>query len=205
VKDGAFSESLQKHIIPAFTHISKLGLKKIKILDICFGLGYNTLTSIYYVYKNNLDISLEILSPELDEELVRSLYKYKYPKEFDGFISILKDISKNGFYQDDKIKINIIFNDAVLFTKNLNTKVDIIFQDAFSIKKNPELWSEEFFASLSKISHVHTILTTYTKTDVVRQNLIKNGFLLYEHKGYDVRKSMVAIKSKVDYFIPILG
>jgi len=41
VKDGALKETLYKHIYPAF----KLTPKKesYKILDICFGLGFNSL------------------------------------------------------------------------------------------------------------------------------------------------------------------
>jgi tRNA U34 5-methylaminomethyl-2-thiouridine-forming methyltransferase MnmC len=45
-KDGAINESLYKHIIPAITHHKDK--KSLKILDICFGLGYNTLATLHY-------------------------------------------------------------------------------------------------------------------------------------------------------------
>ena len=54
--DGAINEALTKHIIPTFTfHKDK---KELTILDICFGIGYNTFSTIYYVLQNNLDIKL---------------------------------------------------------------------------------------------------------------------------------------------------
>ena len=41
--EGAVTETLYKHIYPAFSVVDK---DEIKILDICFGLGYNTFLSI---------------------------------------------------------------------------------------------------------------------------------------------------------------
>jgi len=47
--DGALHETMEKHIIPAFS-LQKYR-DKIRILDICFGLGYNVLATIYYIKK----------------------------------------------------------------------------------------------------------------------------------------------------------
>ena len=67
-KDGALNESLKKHIEPAFLcHKNK---KHLKIIDICFGLGWNTLATLYYRDIYFPDTTLEIVSPELDGELV---------------------------------------------------------------------------------------------------------------------------------------
>ena len=82
-KDGALNESLLKHVIPAFNVKSKQ--KVINILDICFGLGFNTLATIYYYKQNNLKSKINIYSPELDSTLVASLKKFNFPKEFDTF------------------------------------------------------------------------------------------------------------------------
>jgi tRNA U34 5-methylaminomethyl-2-thiouridine-forming methyltransferase MnmC len=191
INDGAFTESLQKHIKPAFNHIKKLNLKTINILDICFGLGYNTLTSIYYMQKEKLDIKLNIYSPELDKDLVSSLKNYTYPKEFDNLKNIIISLSDNYQYKNDYIKINIEIIDACEYYKKINVPIDIIYQDAFSLKKNPALWTKEFFASLKKISSKNVILTTYTKTSEVRKALNENGFLLYEYRGENVRKSIL--------------
>ena len=43
-KSGALEESFYKFAIPALEN--KLKMKKIKILDICFGLGYNSVAAI---------------------------------------------------------------------------------------------------------------------------------------------------------------
>ncbi|MBN2869511.1 MAG: hypothetical protein JXK04_00985, partial [Campylobacterales bacterium] len=70
-KDGALNESLKKHIEPAFAlHAQK---EDLRIIDICFGLGFNTLLSLYWRDTCFPDKTLEIYSPELDGDLVASL------------------------------------------------------------------------------------------------------------------------------------
>ena len=53
-EDGGFSEALHKHTIPAFSH--SYNKKELNILDICFGLGYNSFATIFYILENRLDI-----------------------------------------------------------------------------------------------------------------------------------------------------
>ena len=65
-KDGALHESLFKHVIPAFK--LKQHRKNINILDICFGLGFNTLATLYWVRLQNITTKINIYSPELDKE-----------------------------------------------------------------------------------------------------------------------------------------
>jgi len=76
-------------------------------LDICFGLGYNTLATIYYIKKNNLNIKINIYSPEFDTKLVQSLANFQYPKEFEEFKHIILSLSKKFEYADKNIKIEI--------------------------------------------------------------------------------------------------
>lgn len=84
LKTGAINESLMKHVIPALEfHKNK---KKLKILDICFGLGYNTFSTINYVLENKLNKELQIFSPELDLELIDSLKDFEFPQEFEKYL-----------------------------------------------------------------------------------------------------------------------
>ena len=115
--DGAINEALSKHIIPAFTfHKDK---KELTILDICFGIGYNTFSTIYYVLQNNLDIKLNIYSPELDGKLVNSLDSFDFPKEFENIKHIINSVAKTSKYEDEKIKIELFIGNATLNIKIL--------------------------------------------------------------------------------------
>jgi tRNA U34 5-methylaminomethyl-2-thiouridine-forming methyltransferase MnmC len=195
LKTGAIKESLNKHVIPALT--LKKDLKKLKILDICFGIGYNTFSTIYYILENHLDISIEVYSPELDEELIKSLDKFTFPKEFEKIQHIINSIAKNFSYEDEKIKIEVFIGDARKYIKTLND-IDIVYQDAFSSEVNKELWSVEYFKDIFNLCKNDAVMTTYSISSNVRLSMYEAGFYIYEINPSGNRKQTIALKSKKD-------
>ena len=188
-RDGALNESLSKHIIPAFNLQRK---NELTILDICYGLGFNTLTTIYYYKKYRPKTKLHIISPEFDKNLVESLKDFEYPKEFNSLKDIINLISKYGKYEDESILVEVLFGDAREVIKNIDVKLDIIYQDAFSPKKNPTLWTKEWFKDLKDISKQDVILTTYSSATPIRLALYENDFKLYNPPKADVRSGTIA-------------
>ncbi len=189
-KDGALHESLEKHIKPAFAILKNKNA--LTILDICFGLGYNSFATLYYIKKEKLSTKVHILSPEFDEALIRSLDYFVYPKEFDEIKPIIKAISQNFFYEDEQFKIEILLGDARQSVPKIKEKIDIVYQDAFSPVHNPLLWSREFFADIAKISKEDTLLTTYSTAATIRLGLYENGFLIFVYYGEKTRYSTIA-------------
>ena len=195
-KDGALHESLEKHVKPALSlHKEK---KALTILDICFGLGYNTFATLYYIKKNRLKTKLHIISPEFDEELVHSLSTFAYPKEFEVIQKIIKEVSQNLFYEDNQFKIEILLGDARKSVPKIKEKIDIIYQDAFSPTQNPLLWTREFFKDISDISKEDAIVTTYSTAASIRLGLYENDFLIFIHYGEMTRYSTVASKKMLN-------
>ncbi len=189
-KDGALHESLEKHVKPAF----KLKHKepKLIILDICFGLGYNTFATIHYIKKHKLQTKVHILSPEFDEELVRSLDTFNFPKEFDELKDIIRTISQELYYEDEQFKIEILLGDARQSTPKIEASIDIIYQDAFSPAHNPLLWTYEHFSDIRAICSEDAILTTYSTAAAIRLGLYENGFYIFIHRAELMRYSTVA-------------
>lgn len=193
-EDGSLSEALNKHVIPAFTfHINKTELN---ILDICYGIGYNTLATIFYVITNKLNIKLNIYSPELDFDLIKSLNEFEYPPEFSSFKDIIYHLSQNQKFSSQNLNIEIFIGNARQYLKKLPTNFfDIIYQDAFSSDVNFELWTKEFFEDVYKISKRNSILTTYAISTNIRLSLSEAGFFIYELKPTK-RKITLAFKQK---------
>ena len=189
-KDGALHESLEKHVKPALSlHQDK---KSLTILDICFGLGYNSFATLYYIKKHKLKTHIHILSPEFDEALIASLSTFSFPKEFEVIKEIITAVSQNLFYEDKQFKIEILLGDARKSVPKIEKKIDIIYQDAFSPTHNPLLWTKEFFKDISSISKEDTILTTYSTAASIRLGLYENGFLIFIHRGEMTRYSTIA-------------
>jgi len=194
--DGALHETMQKYIIPSFSF--QQNKSEIKILDICFGLGYNVLATLYYIKKKKLSTKVHIISPEFDEKLVRSLSSFEYPKEFNNLKEIINTLSQKFFYEDEQFKIEILIGDARETIPNIKEKFDIIYQDAFSPEHNPLLWTREYFKDIKDISKSDVIITTYSTAIAVRMGLYENGFKIFVHYGEGVRYSTISTPKMLD-------
>ncbi len=202
-QDGALTESLIKHVIPALR--LQQGKTHLNILDINYGLGYNTLATLYYVRKHHLDTTVHILSPELDEALVRSLKDFDYPPEFDNLRPIVNAASKDLHYKDEQFTIDILIGDARKTIPKIPTsyfllptsKIDIVYQDAFSPNVNPLLWTREWFADVRALCAEDAILTTYSIAAATRMGLHENGFILYGYRPEGTRRSLIASLSPI--------
>lgn len=193
VKDGALRESLYKHAKPALAQIDLMD--EIKIMDICFGLGYNTLATLFELDLMGYSGKVVIKSPELDLALLDSLRFLQYPKELIYYLDLIHEISLGKNIYRDNLTIEIYRGNAVDFVKNLDEQFDIIYQDPFSSSKNSELWSEEFFIDLFKVLKTNGILTTYSQAKQVRHTMKSAGFLLYEHSKMPIRSGTIASKA----------
>ena len=178
-KEGAVLESYYKHFLPAFQWVAWKGWKKVKILDLCFGLGYNSLITLLYRPPG---IEVEIFSPELDRELVTSLSQFPYPSLFRSLLPVIKKIAQSGKFEGNGIKIELFFGPAEeLISTFSENSFQIIYHDPFSRRSNPELWSSKFIDHLRRTITEDGIVTTYASARSIRQEFLKKGFYLYTH------------------------
>jgi len=197
-KDGALYESLVKHIYPAFK--LKEDKNELHILDICYGLGFNTLATLYYHKSKKLTSKLYIYSPELDSSLIKSLLDFKYPKEFQEFHPIIDALSKNAIYEDENFYIELFLGDARKYITTFSKKFDIVYQDAFSPSSNPALWTREYFSDIKNSMKDDAILTTYSIALATRLALYENNFIIYLNSGENYRDATVASFKKLTEF-----
>lgn len=189
-KDGALNESLKKHIEPAFAiHRDKHHLK---IIDICFGLGLNTLATLYYRDTHCPDTTVEIFSPELNAQLVASLVDFPYPEIFKPYLPVIASLVASGVYEDGKTKITVVIADARVAMRELPGIWDVCYQDAFSPAVNPLLWTKEYFADVARLMGDEGVVTTYSIALAIRMGLHENGFNVYLNAGEGYRNATVA-------------
>ncbi|BAM32349.1 hypothetical protein HW260_04645 [Helicobacter cinaedi] len=237
LKDGALNETLYKHIYPSLAHsVGCFGdalenlpntSNTLCVLDICFGLGYNTLTLLSTLAKGQIPQQqipnrqilktpfkgkVKIYSPEIDENVFRTLRELAYPpficetlplEEILKHFESARQVSQyDGKIGDMEFEIYLYKGDTLVFLENLKRDLcgefHIIFQDAFSPKKNPTLWSKEYFALLYHLLHPQGIITTYSQSRAVRENAINAGFRVYDYKANNVRGSSLISKESLN-------
>jgi len=197
--DGALYESLCKHVMPAFK--VQQDKDEINILDICFGLGFNTLTTILFLKSKNIKRKVNIYSPELDIDLIKSLINFTYPKEFKEFEILISNLVEKGIFDDGFLHIELFLGDAREYIKTLPKKsFDIVYQDAFSPSANPALWTKEYFKDIRGIIKDDGVITTYSIALKTRLALYENGFNIYLNKGKNFRDATIASLSKLHSF-----
>ena len=192
-KDGALFESLSKYIIPTFSIFKNKD--NLNILDICFGIGYNTFATILYVLQNNIKTKINIYSVELDLDLINSLKNFDYPEEFSQLKNIIDAISNNKSYKDEQFYIEVIIDDARNYIKSLQN-IDIVYQDPFSSDVNKELWTKEYFCDIKNCLNKNSIITTYSIATPIRLAMFENDLEIYEYKYDSKRRATLATTIK---------
>ena len=195
-KDGALSESLYKHIIPAYRLTQEKD--QLNILDICYGLGFNTLATILYYKEHAPEKKLAIYSPELDADLIKSLINFHYPKEFESMREIITALSREQKYEDEQLSIELFLGDAREYLKQFEDHFDIVYQDAFSPSSNPVLWTKEYFNDIKRAMREDGLLTTYSTALKTRLALYENNFFIYLNEGEDFRTATLASRKELE-------
>ena len=92
------------------------------------------------------------------------------------------------------IRLDLIVGDAVTVTIPPRD-YHAVYQDAFSPEKNPELWTQDFFARLFVVLRAGGKLATYSVKGEVRRRLAAVGFQVYKRTGpLGKREILVAAK-----------
>jgi SAM-dependent methyltransferase len=205
-KTGAREEALEKHVKPAIEYLKSIGklesISYIKVLDFCFGLGYNSYVFIEEIRKLLPEIKIKIVGLDNDIEIISKgreifkefLDKYVYSDDNIEVEVLLGDAQKelfklsNNFQNNksveeefDEVVSNYKVSEINFSNETLEEKkkrFTICFFDPFSPKKCPDLWTEEIFKNLFSVMDNKSILTTYSCARKPRQNMENSGFIV---------------------------
>jgi chorismate dehydratase len=168
ISAGALTEALEKHVKPAKLRSG------FRILDICFGLGYNSLIAIHTKKR------ISIIGLESDKKILEMIQNIKIREDLKSDYKKIQIACKKLAYSDESLNIKIILGDALKTIKQLEGKFDVVFFDPFSPKKQPEMWTKEFFSDIFSVMNKGAILTTYSCSKTIRQNLNDAGFVVID-------------------------
>ncbi|MDP8203253.1 MAG: MnmC family methyltransferase [Candidatus Tenebribacter mawsonii] len=163
---GAIEEAFGKHV-------NALGIDNgMKILDFCFGLGYNSIAAC----KNHSN--LQIIALENDIKIIEAMRNIEIPDILKTEFEPFKDIARSLNVTDgNNNKIQILLGDALRRIDELPEKsFDRVFFDPFSPKKQSEMWSESIFKKIYTKMKIGAKLSTYSCAKQIRKNMVSAGF-----------------------------
>jgi len=178
---GAKQESLLKFAVPTRLPIlAKTGL--IRLLDVCYGLGYNTAAALKTIWEVNPSCHVEVIGLELNPIVPQAAISHQLFANWDHkYIKILSAIAFEYQIQSDHLQANLLIGDArslILQTQKSGFQADAIFLDPFSPPHCPQLWTIEFIDKVSKCLHPNGLLATYSCAAAVRTALLSAGLVI---------------------------
>lgn len=168
---GAVDEALKKYAIPCrIKELAKTG--KIKILDVCFGLGYNSAMAVSVALEENHDCEIEVVGLEYDPEIINRISEVNPPI---SFFQNYKRLSKQNLeFKEGNVSVKILLGDARETCRSLpENHFDAVFFDPFSPKTAPEMWQVQFFEQMYRVMNSSAVLATYSCARIVRENMSK--------------------------------
>ena len=202
---GARLEAEQKYIVPGKLS-ERLAKGDVALLDVCFGLGYNSLAAMEIASTGPHAIKITAL--EMDRRVVGAAAQNIQCRESDTF-DWRKTLSNLHHSQASSIQpqasIHIHWGDArYTITKLSPSTFDLVFLDAFSTQRNSELWTVDFFKKLKAVMKPDAVLLTYCAAIPVRAGLMEAGFFVGETDPVGrARGGTIAAMRKEDIGIPL--
>lgn len=178
---GAKSEAFAK-----FARVTDLAGRSmrptLRLLDVCYGLGYNSAAAIETIWKSNPQCNIELYALELDNTVAIGATTQalldSWTLEVQG---ILKELATTQNVKRDYLTAHLWIGDARSTIQILSAQgfqADAIFFDPFSPRKCPQLWTVEFFKAVSLCLAPDGILATYSRSASVRSAMRAVGLTI---------------------------
>ena len=107
----------------------------------------------------------------------------EYPLLIKGFHSLQ--------FKHQNLTLTLIFDDINSALPQLNGPIDAWYLDGFAPAKNPDMWSEILYSSMTQLSRANTSLATFTAAGDVRRALSAAGFKLSKVSGFGMKREMM--------------
>lgn len=176
---GAKEEAQLKFVKPCQL-AEKAQQPVLRLLDVCYGLGYNTAAALEVIWANNPSCRVELVALELDPTVPRAAIAYHLLQEWSQPIPQLLEVLATSFQvQTPQFHARLYLGDARATIQTLhqsNFQADAIFLDPFSPPRCPQLWTVEFLQQLAYCCATTGRLATYSCAAPVRSALIAAGF-----------------------------
>jgi tRNA U34 5-methylaminomethyl-2-thiouridine-forming methyltransferase MnmC len=177
-REGARDEAFQKYAVA--TRLADRALAdRICLLDVCYGLGYNSAAAIESIWAVNPSCEIQLYALELDPTVPIAATQPPLIEAWSESVqSILIDLATEQCSQGDHLSAQLLIGDARQAIGQLvdqQIQADAIFFDPFSPRRCPQLWTVEFLSQIAQVLSPNGQLATYSRSAAVRAALQEVG------------------------------
>lgn len=176
---GARAEAFSKFVVATELRM-KAHYPHLRLLDVCYGLGYNTAAALETIWAVNPECQVELYGLELDATVPQAAIG---PPLLDGWSSTVQTAARQLALTHacllPHLKATLLLGDARQTIQMLcerGWQADAIFFDPFSPRRCPQLWTIEFFTLVARCLAPDGKLATYSRSAAVRSAMRSAGF-----------------------------
>lgn len=175
---GAKAEAFQK-FAQATDLAEKAEQADLVLLDVCYGLGYNTAAALEVIWGVNPECRVTVVGLELDATVPRAAISPPLIEVWSPQVQqVLHAIAQQHSYTRPTLTATLLIGDARQTIQTLvqkNFQADAIFFDPFSPRRCPQLWTVEFFQLVTRCLSPVGKLATYSRSASVRSAMLAAG------------------------------
>jgi tRNA U34 5-methylaminomethyl-2-thiouridine-forming methyltransferase MnmC len=175
---GAKLEAQLKFVEPLQLRL-KARQPSLRLLDVCYGLGYNTAASLSAIWEVNPHCRVEWIGLELNPEVPKAAIAHELLNNWPSPIpELLSIFATKHYYQSDRLVAQLYIGEAretLAQVYQQGFQADAILLDPFSPPVCPQLWTVEFLGLLAKCLKPEGLLATYSCSAAVRTALLTAG------------------------------
>ncbi|MDB9526479.1 MnmC family methyltransferase [Oscillatoria sp. CS-180] len=170
-RSGAYEEARTTYVQATRLVDRALQQKQITILDVCYGLGYNTAAALESLWAVEENIKIRLVGLELDELVPKAAIAQGLLSNWP--IAVQTALEKLAYSHQVRgdWEADLLIGDArdrVQALAHRNFQADVIFFDPFSPPRCPQLWTVEFLTLVAQCLHPKGVLATYSCAAAVR-------------------------------------
>lgn len=203
---GAYTEALKHYTEPSGLTRRVRETGSIRLLDACFGMGYNTLVLLNEILKDPPDrFSVTVIGVEASKEILSHMPRVLQNGMLDALDSKTGLSEHNIYYRTQpclpdtkgwggerayfvmdvaegcRIELEILVGDLRQVIPSLGGEFDAVFHDPFSPARMPELWTIDLFREYARLLRKpEGLLMTYSTAAAVRGGLQEAGFRVFK-------------------------
>lgn len=198
---GAKLEAREKFVEPCLLSDKARRRDRLYLLDICYGLGYNTAAALDAIWTANPACRARVYALEADVKVPQSAAERGWLEGWRSPVpEMLSHLARAGRVQSAMLDATLLVGDARQTLRQVcdrDFRADGIFLDPFSPLKCPQLWSVEFLALAAACLAADGRLATYSCAAAVRVGLQLAGLQVGTTTGLG-RRSTVAGRTATD-------
>ncbi|MBD0268144.1 MAG: hypothetical protein ICV77_07590 [Cyanobacteria bacterium Co-bin8] len=177
-REGAYAEA-RKTYVEATQLARKAEQPQLALLDVCYGLGYNTAAALETIWQVNPNCQITLVGLELDKRVPQRAIAQHLTEGWSASVqTVLQTLATYDESHSPTLNARLLVGDARQQIQKLvqtDFQADAIFLDPFSPPHCPELWTVEFLNQVARCLTPEGHLATYSCAAAVRTAVLLAG------------------------------